>query len=264
MTSSVANYSSHSSIRGTDGARARARTADVGLLGIGLGLDLAFVGAVAASPLGRRNRGVAALVAIAGVTAIDALLASRRDAPAKAPPLLSQPVHVVRTVTIHRAPSELYAFWRNFENLPHFLEHVDSVQVHGSRSTWRAHTTLGIVLEWEAEISEDRPSESISWHSLPGSSVHNRGSVRFLPAPGGRGTELTVVLEYALPGGKYAAAMSKLFGAEPGQQISADLRRLKQILETGEVMRSDASIHPGMHPARPSSKPFVAGKAGAQ
>jgi len=225
-------------------------------------LDLALLGAVLSSPWSRKNRTVAALVAIAGITAIDALVAAELAPAQNAPRLLAKPVQVVQSITINRTPEELYAFWRKLENLPQFMAHLESVQTHGQRSTWRARSVAGVPLEWEAEITRDEPNESISWHSLPDATLKNRGIVRFARAPGDRGTELTVALEYSVPGGKVSAALSKLLGAEPGQQISADLRRLKQILETGEVMRSDASIHRGMHPARPSAKPFVPGKDG--
>jgi uncharacterized membrane protein len=89
--------------------------------------------------------------------------------------------------------------------------------------------------------------------------VPNTGSVHFAAAPGGRGTEIRVELRYDPPGGKLGTLIAKLFGEEPGQQVDGDLRRLKQVLETGDVMRSDASIHRGMHPAQPSGKPETTG-----
>jgi uncharacterized membrane protein len=225
-------------------------------------LDLALLGAVFASRSTRRNRTLASLLAIAGVTAVDAVVAKRLTH-TRAPKLRS-PVHVVKAITINRPPSELYAFWRNLENLPRFMAHLESVRTDGDRSTWQARSIAGSTIEWQAEITQDCLDESIAWRSLPNSTISNRGIVRFVQAPGGRGTQLTVELKYDVPGGKYAAAIAKLFGAEPGQEIESDLRRLKQILETGEVMRSDASIHRGMHPACPSEKPFTLGKAARQ
>jgi uncharacterized membrane protein len=97
------------------------------------------------------------------------------------------------------------------------------------------------------------PARRRSWRSLLGSEVDNTGSVRFRPAPGGRGTEIRVELRYDPPGGKLGAKLAKLFGEAPEQQVASDLRRLKQVLETGEVVHSDASIHRGMHPARPAA-----------
>jgi uncharacterized membrane protein len=107
-------------------------------------------------------------------------------------------------------------------------------------------------VEWEAEIIEDRPNERISWRSVQPADVPNIGTVQFRSAPGGRGTEIHVELRYDPPGGKLGAAVAKLFGKEPAQQVKGDLRRLKQVLETGEVVHSDASVHRGLHPAQPS------------
>jgi uncharacterized membrane protein len=98
----------------------------------------------------------------------------------------------------------------------------------------------------------DRPDEAIGWRSVEGTRVPNRGVVRFEPAPGDRGTQVRVELKYEPPGGALGSAFAKLFGEEPSQQIAGDLRRLKQVLETGEVLHSDASVHRGLHPARPS------------
>ena len=108
-------------------------------------------------------------------------------------------------------------------------------------------------MEWEAEIIEDRPGSCIAWRSLPGADVANRGRVDFRPGAGGQRTELIVELGYDPPAGAVGARLAQLFGREPSQEISADLRRLKQVLETGEVIQSDASIHRGLHPARPSA-----------
>jgi uncharacterized membrane protein len=153
-------------------------------------------------------------------------------------------------------PEEVYAFWRNLENLPRFMQHLESVRMTDERrSTWRARAPAGTTVEWEAETVEDRPNELIAWRSLPGSSVPNSGQVRFVPAAGNRGTEVHVELQYDPPGGKLGAVVAKLFGREPGQQVASDLRRFKQVLETGEVVHSDASIHGRPHPAHPPAAP---------
>jgi uncharacterized membrane protein len=116
-------------------------------------------------------------------------------------------------------------------------------------------------VQWEAEIVLDRPNEAIGWRSVEGStSIPNRGVVRFSPAPGERGTLIYVELKYEPPAGTLGAAFAKLFGEEPGQQIASDLRRLKQVLETGEVVHSDASIHRAPHPARPSPQDGSSGR----
>ena len=162
---------------------------------------------------------------------------------------------MARSVTIRQPVEMVYAFWRNFENLPRFMNHLESVRVTGDRqSHWVAKAPAGQTVEWDAETVEDRRDELIAWRSLPGSSVPNSGQVRFEPAAGGRGTEVHVELRYDPPGGKLGALVAKLFGEEPAQQVAGDLRRLKQVLETGEVLHSDASIHRGMHPAQPPEK----------
>jgi uncharacterized membrane protein len=154
----------------------------------------------------------------------------------------------------------VYSFWRNFENFPRFMSHLESVQASGDRSRWRAKAPFGGTVEWEAEIVVDRPNEEIAWRSLKGALVPNQGSVRFTPAPGGRGTEVRVELQYEPPAGVVGAAIAKFFGEEPKQQIQGDLRRFKQMMEPGEVLHSDASIHRGMHPARPSKTTVENGK----
>ena len=155
-------------------------------------------------------------------------------------------------MTINRSPEEIYHFWRDFQNLPRFMDHLESVDVLDERrSHWRAKAPAGKTVEWDAEIIEDRPNELIAWRSLENADVPNTGSVRFVPAPGGRGTEVHVELKYDPPGGAVGVAIAKLFGEEPNQQVATDLRRFKQVMETGEVVQSDASIHRGPHPARP-------------
>ena len=145
-------------------------------------------------------------------------------------------VRVRRSVTINRPLEEVYEFWRAFENLPRFMTHLESVErVDARRSHWRARAPLGMQVEWDAEIINEVPNQVIGWASLPGSEVVTAGSVTFRRAPGGRGTELRVVLQYDPPGGKLGAAFAKLFGEEPAQQIQEDLRRLKRLLETGEA-----------------------------
>jgi len=145
-------------------------------------------------------------------------------------------VEVDKTMTIGKSPEELYRFWRRFENLPRFMTHLDSVQhLDPKRSHWVTKTVLGMTAEWDAEITEERKNELIAWHSLEGGHIPHRGSVRFQPAPDGRGTEVHVTLAYAPPLGKLGATFAKLFGEEPGQQLGEDLRRLKWLMETGEI-----------------------------
>jgi uncharacterized membrane protein len=225
-------------------------------------VDLGLVGAALRGRPASRARLLLTGGAIAGVAVLDALSAaalSRNERVQK----LVLPIHVVRSITIKRPPEEVYRFWRALENLPQFMAHLASVeQMQDGSSRWRAHAPFGLQVEWTAEVTLDRPGEALAWRSLEGASVPNRGVVRFTPAPGGRGTEVCVELKYDPPSGALASAIAKLFGEEPGQQIAGDLRRLKQVLETGGVVHSDASIHRGLHAARPPAddeKPTMIG-----
>ena len=144
-------------------------------------------------------------------------------------------------VTIKRPVEEVYRFWRNLANLPTFMSHLASVEVTGDgRSHWTANAPAGRTVDWDAEIVEDKPNQRLAWRSLDGSQVSNSGWVSFTPAPGG-GTEVRVELSYDPPGGALGKVVAKLFGEEPQQQITDDLRRLKQVLETGEVVLSEGS-----------------------
>jgi uncharacterized membrane protein len=195
-----------------------------------------------------------ATATVLGVTALDVKTAMDLTRARRGQDLELDGIHVKHAITINAPRETVYAFWRDLQNLPTFMEHLESVQVHGDKSTWRARAPMGTSVEWEATITSDEPNARIEWCSLPGSSIENRGSVVFLTAPGDRGTEVHVELTYHPPGGAIAAAFAKLFGEEPKQQIKSDLRRLKQVMETGEVMHSDASIHHGKHAARPSEE----------
>lgn len=138
--------------------------------------------------------------------------------------------------TIARSPGEVYAFFRRRENAPRFMALIQSVQeVDETRSYWVARTPGGQVLEWESEILEDRPGELIAWRSRPGARVHHAGAVRFRPAPGDRGTEVRVDVEFEIPGAPLGRAVARLFGAAAEYVVEDDLRRLKQLLEAGET-----------------------------
>jgi uncharacterized membrane protein len=147
---------------------------------------------------------------------------------------------VEKSVTINRPAAELYQFWRNFENLPRFMKHLESVKVTGGdRSHWVAKGPAGTSVEWDAEVYNEKENELIAWRSLEGSQVDNAGSVHFEPAAGGRGTIVRVVLKYDPPAGKLGAAVARLFGESPAQQIDEDLRRFKQLMETGETATTE-------------------------
>jgi len=153
-------------------------------------------------------------------------------------PVTSVPAHhgvkVEESVTIDRSPEELYRVFRDFENLPQFMSHLESVRTTGPKTShWIARGPLGKQFEWDAEIHTERPNELISWRSLPGSEVDTAGSVHFLPVRAGRGTEVKVVLKYDPPTGKMGAAVAKLFMQSPEAEIREDLRRFKQEMERG-------------------------------
>jgi uncharacterized membrane protein len=148
-------------------------------------------------------------------------------------------IKVERAVTVDKPRDELYRIWRNFENLPRFMTHLQKVSVDelggDKRSRWVAKAPLGREIEWDSEITEERENEFLAWHSLPGSIVASTGSVAFTDAPQGRGTIVKVSMQYQPVGGSMAAAFAKLFGEEPDIQVREDLRHFKQIMETGEI-----------------------------
>ncbi len=231
-------------------------------------MDLALLGRAFGSRRNDTSRLAAATAAVVGVTVLD-IVASRRLSRPETRAALARPrprgIRVRKAITINRPPEAVYAFWRDFENLPSFMFHLESVRELDQRlSYWKMRAPFGTSVEWTAEIVEDRPNELISWRSVEGADVSNAGRVRFVPAPGGGGTEVQLDVSYDPPGGAIGATIAKLFGQEPNQQVDGDLRRVKQVLEVGEVVHSDASIHRGMHPAQPSDQvpPGVSGPAG--
>lgn len=153
---------------------------------------------------------------------------------------VNKAIKVEKTVTINRSAEELYNYWHDFERLPTFMKHLQAVTVQDARrSHWVATAPLGQKIEWDADIINDLPNHLIAWASLEGADVDNSGFVRFQPAPGDRGTEVKVVLEYNVPGGALAAAAAKLFGEEPEQQIGDELNRFKQLMEAGEIATTE-------------------------
>jgi uncharacterized membrane protein len=140
---------------------------------------------------------------------------------------------------IAKPRAELYAFWHNFENLPRFMDHLMAVRVESpSRSHWKAKAPAGQTVEWDAELVNDVPDTIIAWKSVGDAAVPNAGAVNFSDAPGGRGTIVKVTLDYEPPAGKLGAAVARLFGEEPDKQVRDDLRRFKQLMETGDITRS--------------------------
>lgn len=144
-------------------------------------------------------------------------------------------IHVVRTVTIDRPVDELYAFWHDPTRLPQVFGYIESVEmIDTNRAHWVIKLPGDMKAEFDAEVYTDVPNEVISWRSLPGSQMDNAGSVRFRPAPGNRGTEVQLTLEFVPPGGRIGKALMNLFGEAPAQYIGQYLREFKQLMETGE------------------------------
>ena len=138
-------------------------------------------------------------------------------------------------VTILKPASELYAYWRDFTNLPRIMDHLESVTVSGGvNSHWVAKAPLGGTVAWDAEIINDVPNEVIAWRSLPGADVDNAGAVTFKAGPEGRGTVVRAEISYAPPAGKAGATVAHLLGEDPEKQLDDDLRHFKNIMETGE------------------------------
>ena len=200
-------------------------------------IDLALLGAARMDRHSDEERIDLAAAAVAGVTALDllcALLLTRQ------PKAMDQ---TVKTITIQRSPEEIFAFWRELENLPRVMPDLRSVRRTGERrSHWVARGPGGKRIEWEAEITEERPNELISWRSLPGADVDNSGTVSFRRAPGDRGTIVRVEMRYRLPGGSLGAAISRLFVQAPGQKRPGDERPALSLVERPRV-RGPAGQH---------------------
>lgn len=221
-------------------------------------MDVALLALALTSRDTSRDRTLCAVGAVAGIALLD-LYGTTRDAggidPRAGAAWRERAIDVTQSITINRPAAEIYRFWRDLENLPGVMRHLESVEPLGNgRYRWQAHAPAGVTVGWDAEIVDDRPDERIAWRSLPGSQVDNEGSVEFRTASGGRGTEVRVRLLYRPPGGRLGAAVARLFGEAPAQQVRDDLRVAKQVLEIGEVVHSDASIHAKAHPARPSGR----------
>jgi uncharacterized membrane protein len=141
-----------------------------------------------------------------------------------------------RTVSINRSRQELYEFWRDFRNLPLFMENIESVRIlDGNRSHWVVRGPAKTDLEWDSEITEDVPGEVIAWRSVDGASVNNSGRVEFRESTNGRGTIVSVTIAYDPPAGALGKAFAKVFRREPKIQARQELRRFKQLMETGEI-----------------------------
>ena len=211
---------------------------------------------------GRRSRVVAAGLGVTALSLLDVAAAARAGRRRQHGRGRPGPLELQATVTVNTDPEDAYGYWRNFERLPSFMRHLESVTVDGDGvSTWQAKAPIRRSVRWRAEMTGDEPGRRISWKSLPGSDIANAGTVHFARTPDGKATEVKVALHYDVPGGAIGRTVAKLFGEEPEQQVRDDLRRFKQILETGDVVRSDAlpegadAAHQlAQRPARPAGK----------
>jgi uncharacterized membrane protein len=213
--------------------------------------DLALLSRVAMAPGAHRGRTAAATAAVLGISVLDAFCAARLQASQEDAP---RRIDAAAAATIARPIDEVYGFWQNIEAFPHFLRNLASVEDLGEgHSRWRVNGPAGVPVSWEAVIVSDQENHMISWRSLPDSWIDNRGAVRFEPAPGGRGTEVHAEISYAPPAGDLGHAAAWLFGQSPRQQMREGLRRIKQLLELGEIPLSDG---PGIsRPAQPAETP---------
>jgi uncharacterized membrane protein len=227
-------------------------------------VDIVTLAAAGASPRTNRSGVAIAAAGVLGVAALDVYCARQLSRERTAEP----GIRMTRSVVVNRPPHDLYAFWREFENFPRFMYHVRSVRTTGPGvSHWVVNGPADRSVEWDARVTSDVPNESIAWQSLEGSDVDSRGVVRFEPRPGNRGTIVRVDLLYQPPAGRVGKLVATLFNESPEQQIYDDLHRFKQLVETGEVMRSDGSPH-GMgdvlqQPAQPTPAGALTGERAA-
>lgn len=208
---------------------------------VGDAMDIGALLVVLGSPKSNKAGTLFALTNVLAVTALDVVTAQQLSKN-KGTITQSGAVRAHYNIIINRPPEDVYVQWRNFENLPTFMRHLVSVTEKGEgRSRWIAKAPAGATVQWDAELVQDIPGQIISWRSLPGSMIQNSGSVKFSEAPGGRGCFVAVEIEYRPPVGVLGAGVACLFREEPNAQLKDDMRRFKQFVEVGEVVRSDAS-----------------------
>lgn len=196
-----------------------------------------------------KNRGLSllslALLAVLGTIATR-FAAGRRAAGERNPDATipyGRGTRIEKAFTVNRPAAELYAVWRDLENLPNILSHVERVEVLDERrSVWYARGPKGLSASWEAEIIDDTPAHRIAWRSVSGS-VPNAGSVMFSAAPGDRGTELRVEMEWQPPAGPLGSSFAHLFaGGDPGLIVETDLRRFKSQMEAGDIFINGTDV----------------------
>jgi uncharacterized membrane protein len=160
------------------------------------------------------------------------------------------------TALIDRPAGELYAFWRQLQNLPRFMKNLESVvETGGNRSHWVGKTPFGWTAEWDAELTAEEPGRRLAWRSLPGSSVETSGEVRFTDSTGNRGTLVLVTMEAGLPGNVLGRLVEPVVHQGTERQVREDLRRFKELMEAGEIATIDGQPA-GQRPLLNLSNPF--------
>jgi uncharacterized membrane protein len=217
-------------------------------------LDLSSLASAFGSHRNNKARLVAATAAVVGVTALDVICAQRLSAEDRQNGPDKSSTTATKAIAVDTSPEKAYNLWRDFENLPRFVTYLQSVRTTGDRrSHWIAKGPKGVKVEWDAELVRDEPNRLIEWKTVDRKFAHT-ASVRFDPAPRGRGTIVRVEMDFAPGGGVLHSALGKILGKGIGRRIQHDLRNFKQILEVGEVTESDASIYQGMHAAQPPAE----------
>lgn len=212
-------------------------------------MDLLMLGA-AARRRPRRNRALTAFGIVAAVTAIDVwagFSAARRKE-------LQRPEYaasgraegaIEESLIVNKSPEQCYSYWRKLEQVPRFMSLLRSVtEIDAQRSHWVLEAAPGVHIEWDAELTHDDPGRRLAWRSLPNPRIAHVGVVRFNPAPGKRGTVVRVITHYRLlPGFDGPRYLTSLFESAPRARVREDLRRFKQLLETGEVPTTEGQSH---------------------
>jgi uncharacterized membrane protein len=201
-------------------------------------MDLGLLGTALRPSNPDRGRTAGAILAVAAITAIDIAASvgeTKQPREAFRAAKGEREMLIEHTIGVNRTPQECYTFWREVSNLAKFSPMIETVTpLDERRSHWVLRGPGGAKVEWDSEITVDRPGERIAWHSLSGP-VHHAGVVRFERAPGGRGTFVSAMMHYQPRGGRFAAGLAKLLGKDPNHQVREDLRRFKSLIETGEI-----------------------------
>jgi uncharacterized membrane protein len=214
-------------------------------------LDLAMLG-VASTRTKNKGRIAGAIAGVAAVTFLDVMASVKAH---KTAVRANHPV--MFSVTIGKPARAVYEMFRDFARLPEFMDYLESVtELDSKRSRWVAKPFgLGKTVEWEAEITDDVPGTVIAWQSVEGESIQTKGRVTFAEAPGNPdATEVRVEMQLGVKFLGPSNAIAKFF-SKP--QIKGDLRRFKQVMETGEVLLSDATVTKKPHPAQPSEPAVI-------